>query len=306
MIATNLYRYVKYKEITMNTEKTIYKHASLREVKIHYREAGSNDAPVLLLLHGFPSSSHMFRNLMPLLADKFHLIAPDLPGFGMSDSPDHKSFQYTFDHLADVMDEFVHHLGLTRFSMYVFDYGAPVGFRLAMRNPDAIAGIISQNGNTYEEGLSDGWEPLRTYWAHPTAENRESLRQILTLDSTKFQYFEGVSSPERIAPDGYLLDQYFLEQPGHDEIQLDLLGDYGSNVKLYPKIQEYLRQYQPPLLAIWGKRDPYFLPAGAEAFKKDLSGAKVHLLDTGHFALETHSSEIAVAIASFMNRINRL
>lgn len=284
----------------MDSEKVVYKYVALRKVKVHYREAGSKDAPVLLLLHGFPSSSHMFRNLMPLLADKFHLIAPDLPGFGMSDSPDHKSFQYTFNHLADIMDEFVHHLGLTQFAMYVFDYGAPVGFRLAMKNPRTITAIISQNGNTYDQGLSDGWEPLRAYWAHPTAENRAALRQILTLESTKFQYFEGAPNPELIAPDGYLLDQYFLEQPGHDEIQLDLLGDYGSNVELYPKIQEYLRQYQPPLLALWGKHDPYFLPAGAEAFKNDLPGVEVHLLDTGHFALETNCNEIVGYIRHFL------
>ncbi len=270
-------------------------------VKIFYREAGDPKAPAVLLLHGFPTSSHMFRNLIPLLADDFHVIAPDLPGFGFSDAPDHKSFQYTFDHLAGVIGDFVEQMGLEKFAVYVFDYGAPVGFRVALRFPDRISALISQNGNAYVEGLSDDWAPVRAYWENPTPQNRDVLRKLSSLDTTRWQYHHGVTNAgERVAPEAIFLDQALLDRPQSAEIQLDLIGDYKSNVALYPKFQEFFRTYRPPTLTVWGRNDPFFLPAGAEAFRRDNPGARVVFYDTGHFALETHAVEIGQEIRAFL------
>jgi len=279
-----------------------YRNAVIDGTRIFYREAGSRTTPVVLLLHGFPTSSHMFRNLIPALAEHYHVLAPDLPGFGFSDAPDRKQFRYTFDHLAQVIDRFTECLGLSRYAIYVFDYGAPVGFRLALAHPDRVTAIISQNGNAYEEGLSQGWNPIQKYWKEPTAQNRAALRDFLTPESTRWQYVHGVSDETLVAPESYTLDSALLARPGNDEIQLDLFLDYASNVALYPKFQEYFRAQKPSLLAIWGKNDPFFLPPGAEAFRRDNPNAEVRFLDTGHFALETHSTEIASAIQEFLAR----
>jgi pimeloyl-ACP methyl ester carboxylesterase len=267
--------------------------------KLFYREAGPIDAPKLLLLHGFPSASHMFRELIPLLADKFHIVAPDLPGFGQSHMPPRENFSYTFDNVARVIDRFTEVIGFDRFAVYVFDYGAPTGFRLAARHPERITAIISQNGNAYEEGLSEGWSPIKAYWQDPSQANRNALRAFLTPETTRWQYTQGVPDQTMVSPDGQNLDNFYLARLGADEVQLDLFGDYKSNVALYPKFQEYFRLHQPPLLAVWGKNDPYFLPAGAEAFRRDLPKADIRLFDTGHFALETHSEKIAKAIGDF-------
>jgi pimeloyl-ACP methyl ester carboxylesterase len=270
-------------------------------VKVFYRAAGDPSAPVLLLLHGFPTSSFMFRELIPRLADQFRVIAPDLPGFGFTEVPDGRKYAYSFDALAGTIEAFIDVLGLNRYAIYVFDYGAPVGFRLAMRHPERVTAIVSQNGNAYEEGLGDAWGPIRQYWAQPTAENREVIRQnILTLDGTRWQYTHGVANPDSVAPESYTLDAALLERPGNKEIQLDLFLDYATNVRLYPKFQEYFRKAKPPLLAIWGKNDPFFIPAGAEAFRKDLPSAQVRFLDTGHFATETHVAEIAAAMKDYL------
>jgi len=275
-----------------------YGFAVANGASVFYREAGDPKAPSLLLLHGFPTSSHMFRDLIPLLADRYHVVAPDLPGFGFSDSPKRASF----DELAKTVDAFTAAVGLTRFAIYVFDYGAPVGFRLALAHPERITAIISQNGNAYEEGLSaEGWNPIQTYWRSPTAENRNALRGFLKPDATQWQYSHGVGDASRLAPEAWTLDSALLARPGNDEIQLDLFLDYASNVALYPKFQEYLRTNQPPVLATWGKNDPFFLPAGALAFKRDVPKAQVQFFDTGHFALETHATEIADAIKGFLN-----
>jgi pimeloyl-ACP methyl ester carboxylesterase len=274
-------------------------------VRIFYREAGDAGAPVVLLLHGFPSSSFMFRDLILRLADRYHVIAPDLPGFGFTEVPEARKYAYSFDALATTIEAFTDALGLNRYAIYLFDYGAPTGFRLAMRRPERVTALVSQNGNAYEEGLGDGWGPIRQYWAEPTAENREVLRQnILTLETTRWQYTHGVTNPETVPPESYTLDAALLERPGNKEIQLDLLLDYASNVKLYPKFQEYFRQSKPPLLAIWGKNDPFFIPAGAEAFQRDLPDAQIRFLDTGHFATETHSVEIAAAMKDFFEASN--
>lgn len=270
--------------------------------KIFYREAGSSTAPTVLLLHGFPTSSHMFRNLIPTLAEKYHVVAPDLPGFGFSDTPDRKQFHYTFERLAHIIDKFTQILGLQRYAIYVFDYGAPVGFRLALAHPEKITAIISQNGNAYEEGLSQGWNPIQKYWKEPNPANREGLRGFLTPEATKSQYIYGVADESMVAPEAYALDSALLQRPGNDEIQLDLFLAYASNVALYPKFQEYFRSKQPALLAVWGKNDPFFLPPGAEAFKRDIEKAEVHFFDTGHFALETHHREIGNAIREFLDR----
>ena len=270
--------------------------------KIFYREAGPKDAPVLLLLHGFPTSSHMFRDLIPLLAGKYRVVAPDLPGFGQSDMPTHKEFKYSFDALAERIERFTEVIGLKRFAVYVFDYGAPTGFRLAMRHPERITAIVSQNGNAYEEGLSDGWNPIRAYWKDPSAANREALRAFLQPDTTVWQYTHGVPNTAAVSPDGYSLDNYHLARKGADDVQLDLMGDYKSNVALYPTFQQYFRTHKPSLLAAWGKNDPFFLSPGAEAFKRDIPNATVRFFDTGHFALETHAAEIAAAIRDFLPR----
>jgi pimeloyl-ACP methyl ester carboxylesterase len=269
-------------------------------LSVFYREAGAPDAPTLLLLHGFPSSSHMFRNLIPLLADDFHLVAPDLPSFGKSDMPKPDKFDYTFDHLADVIDRFTEVLGLDRFAIYVFDYGAPVGFRIAARHPDRITAIISQNGNAYTDGLSDGWAPVQAYWKDPSPANREAVRSMVQPETTIWQYTHGVPDVTMVSPDGYGLDNFYLARPGADEIQLDLLLNYASNVALYPAWQEYFRTSRPPLLAVWGSNDPFFTPPGAEAFKRDIPNADVRFVPTGHFALETHVDEIAKAIIDFL------
>jgi pimeloyl-ACP methyl ester carboxylesterase len=269
-------------------------------INVFYREAGRNDAPAILLLHGFPSAGHMFRDLIPLLADRFHVVAPDLPGFGQSEMPDRGTFAYTFDNVARVIDRFTEVVGLARFAIYVFDYGAPTGFRLSTWHPERLTAIISQNGNAYEEGLSDGWKPIRAYWEDPSQANRDALRAFLAPETTIWQYTHGVADPTVVSPDGHSLDNFYLARPGADEIQLDLLGDYKSNVALYPAFQAYFRNHKPPLLAVWGRNDPFFLPAGAKAFKRDIPGAAVRFLDTGHFALETHAGEIAAAIRDFL------
>ena len=267
---------------------------------IFYREAGPKDAPALVLLHGFPSASHMFRDLIPQLADRFRVIAPDLPGFGQSDMPDRGKFRYAFDNIARVIDRFIEVIGLGRFAIYVFDYGAPTGFRLATWHPERVTAIISQNGNAYQEGLSDGWQPIRAYWEDPSQANRDALRTFLAPETTVWQYTHGVLDATAVSPDGYSLDNFYLARPGADEVQLDLFGDYKSNVALYPAFQEYFRIHKPPFLAAWGKNDPFFLPAGAEAFKRDIPEAAVRFFDTGHFALETHASEIAAAIRNLL------
>jgi pimeloyl-ACP methyl ester carboxylesterase len=245
----------------------------------------------------------MFRDLIPLLADSFHVIAPDLPGFGQSDLLSRPAFQYTFENLADRIDRFIDVLGLKRFAVYIFDYGAPVGLRVALKHPDRIVAIVSQNGNAYEEGLSDGWDPIRAYWQEPSQANRDALRKFLSPETTLFQYTHGVADPSMVSPDGRSLDDYYMTRLGAHEAQLDLLLDYASNVALYPQFQEYFRKHKPPLLAVWGKNDPFFLPAGAQAFKRDNPRAEVHFYPTGHFALETHCQEIAAAIRDFLNRI---
>jgi pimeloyl-ACP methyl ester carboxylesterase len=277
-----------------------YRSAVVNGVKIFYREAGKPSAPTLLLLHGFPSSGHMFRDLIPLLAERFHLVAPDLPGFGQSDMPDRKAYEYTFANIATTIAGFTEHIGLKKFAIYIFDYGSPVGLRVALKMPDRITAIITQNGNAYEEGLSNGWDPIRAYWKDATQANRDALRAFLKPDATTFQYTHGVPDPSIVSPDGRCLDDFYLARPGADEIQLDLLKDYATNVALYPQFQEYFRKYQPPLLAVWGKNDPFFLPPGAEAYQRDIPKAQVHFYDTGHFALETHCSEIADKIVPFL------
>lgn len=272
-------------------------------LNLFYREAGSPDAPIILLLHGYPASSHMFRNLIPILSKQYHVIAPDLPGFGYSDAPSNQDFDYTFDNLASTMQAFIDQLGLKRFAVYIFDYGAPVGLRLAMANPEKITGIISQNGNAYEEGLSKEWNPIQRYWKDPSQANRESLRDFVSHKATWFQYHEGVSDQSFIAPETYTLDQHFLDRPGNIEIQLDLVKDYRTNVEMYSKFHQYFREYQPKLLLAWGNRDPYFLPAGAEAYKKDLPDATLKFYDTGHFALETNAAEIGADILEFLEKL---
>jgi pimeloyl-ACP methyl ester carboxylesterase len=258
---------------------------------------------VVLLLHGFPTSSFQYRELVPRLADRYRVIGPDLLGFGFTEIPEQRRYKYSFDGLASTVLAFTDALQLKSYALYVFDYGAPVGFRLAMAHPERVTAIVSQNGNAYEEGLGDAWDPIRKYWAAPTTENREVIRNnILTLEGTRWQYTQGVTIPESVAPESYTLDWALLERPGNKEIQLDLFLDYASNVNLYPKFQEYFRKSKPPFLAIWGKNDPFFIPAGAEAFRRDNPNATVEFLDTGHFALETHVEEIAIAMRSFLQQ----
>ena len=278
-----------------------YRTVEVDGLNIFYREAGRADAPTLLLLHGFPTAGHMFRDLFPLLADRFHLVAPDLPGFGQSDMPPRDDFKYTFDNLAETIDHFTDVIGLKRFAIYIFDYGAPVGLRIALKHPDRITAIVSQNGNAYEEGLSDAWNPIRTYWLEPTQRNRDALRDFLTPETTLFQYTHGVSDPSLVSPDGRSLDDYYLARPEAHEAQLDLLLDYASNIAFYPDFHAYFRNHQTPFLAVWGKNDPFFLPAGAEAFNRDIPNADIRFFDTGHFALETHCEEIAAAIRDFLS-----
>jgi pimeloyl-ACP methyl ester carboxylesterase len=276
-----------------------YRTAKVDSRNVFYRKAGPSGVPKLLLLHGFPTAGHMFRDLMPLLADGFHIVAPDLPGFGNSDMPDKAN---TFDQIAETIDRFTETIGFDLYAIYVFDYGAPTGFRLAVKHPERITAIISQNGNAYEEGLSDGWTPIRAYWQGRSAANREALRAFLKPESIAWQYTHGVPDPTRVSPDGYTLDNFYTSRPGIADVQLDLFGDYKSNVALYPTFQHYFRTHKPPLLAVWGKNDPFFLPPGAEAFKRDIPNAIVRFFDTGHFALETHAPEIAAAILEFVPR----
>jgi pimeloyl-ACP methyl ester carboxylesterase len=280
--------------------KTSFHKVDASGINVFYREAGPKEAPAILLLHGFPTASHMFRDLIPQLADRFRLIAPDLPGFGQSDMPDRGTFTYTFDNIARVIERFTEVLELDRFAIYVFDYGAPTGFRLAAWHPERVTAIISQNGNAYIEGLSDGWKPIRAYWEEPSQANRDALRAFLARETTVWQYTHGVTDPTSVSPDGYSLDNFYLARPGADEVQLDLFGDYKSNVALYPVFQDYFRTHKPPFLAAWGKNDPFFLPVGAEAFKRDMPNAVIRFFDTGHFALETHAVEIAAAIRGFL------
>ena len=282
---------------------TRYRTADIDGFKVFYREAGPVGAPKLLLLHGFPSAGHMFRELIPLLADKYHIVAPDLPGFGLSDMPSRETFRYTFDNVARVIERFTEVIGFDRFAVYVFDYGAPTGFRLALSHPERITAIISQNGNAYEDGLSDGWTPIKAYWQDPSPANRDALRAFLTPETTRWQYTHGVPDPTTVSPDGQNLDNFYLARPGSDDVQLDLFGDYKSNVALYPSFQNYFRTHKPPFLAVWGKNDPFFIPPGAEAFKRDNPNAVVQFFDTGHFALETHASEIAASIRDFLGQL---
>ncbi len=269
-------------------------------IEVFYRDAGPRDAPVLLLLHGFPSSSFQYRKLLLLLADRYRVIAPDLPGFGFTRVPAERGYRYSFASLAETVAAFTEALGLRRFAMYIFDYGAPTGLRMALQHPERVAAIITQNGNAYEEGLGNAWAPTQRYWKEPSSENREALRAVLTLEATRSQYVDGAPGPDSVAPESYTLDAALLARPGNAEIQLDLFKDYATNVALYPEFQKYLREAQPPLLAIWGRNDAFFLPAGAEAFRRDLPHATVQLLDASHFALETHAAEIAAAIRSFL------
>lgn len=276
-----------------------YRKARVENIDVFYREAGTPGKPKLLLLHGFPSSSHMFRDLIPLLRDDFHIVAPDLPGFGQTDMPAREGFRYSFDHLAAIIDGLTDAIGFDRYIVYVFDYGAPTGFRLAVKHPERIQGIVTQNGNAYVEGLSEGWNPIRAYWESPTDANRNALRDMLTPEATRWQYVHGTADESLVSPDGIGLDNYYLAREGAHDIQLDLFLDYQSNIALYPTFQAYFREHRPRLLAIWGKHDPFFLPPGAEAFRRDIPDADVRFLDTGHFALETHAADIADAIRTF-------
>ncbi|MEJ2793416.1 alpha/beta hydrolase [Iodobacter sp. LRB] len=271
---------------------------NINDHRVFYRQAGSPDAPTVLLLHGFPTSSHMFRNLLPVLAEHYNVIAPDLPGFGFTESPE--GFIYSFDNLSNIIEQFTIELGLKNFAIYFFDYGAPVGLRLAMAQAERVTALISQNGNAYVEGLSAGWNPIQQYWEDPSSTNRDALRGFLTPETTQWQYTHGVANPESIAPESYTLDAALLARAGNTEIQLDLFGDYQSNVAKYPEFQAYFRQHQPPMLAVWGSNDPFFLPAGATAFMRDLPKAEIHFYETGHFALETHGQEIAADIHNFL------
>lgn len=267
---------------------------------IFYREAGDKEKPTILLLHGFPTSSHMFRNVIPALADKFHLVAPDYPGFGYSSMPLVDTFEYTFDHLAEIVDKFVTQIGLERYSLYVMDYGAPVGYRIAVKHPEKIEALIVQNGNAYDEGLGEFWEPLRAYWSDPTEKNKNALKKFLTLEATKWQYTHGVKDENAISPDNWIHDQMLLDRPGNNEIQLQLFYDYKSNPPLYPQWQEYFRKSQPPTLVVWGRNDIIFLKEGAIPYQRDLENVQIHLLNTGHFALEEEGEQIAELISRFL------
>lgn len=279
-----------------------FHYAQVDDVKVFYRQAGNPNAPTVLLLHGFPTSSFMYRDLIPMLAKRYHVIAPDMPGFGLTEAPKQGKYAYTFDQLAKTMEGFTKVLGLQRYALQVFDYGAPVGWRLAAAHPERVTALISQNGNAYEEGLAEGWGPIQKYWKEPSLANREAVRQFVTPEAIKWQYTHGVKDLSRVAPDTYLLDAALTARPGNVDIQLDLFLDYADNVAKYPQFQAYFRKHRPPILAVWGKNDPFFLNAGAEAFKRDVPSAEVHFFDTGHFALETHVNEIGPVILNFLDR----
>lgn len=287
--------------MTSSHTPVAYRYAAADGIRVFYREAGPADAPVLLLLHGFPSSSHQFRELIPLLADQYRIIAPDLPGFGFTEVPAERNYVYTFDALGKTLEAFVDTLGLERYALYVFDYGAPAGLRLALAHPERVSALISQNGNAYLEGLGDAWAPIRRYWAEPTAQNRQVINDaVLTLEGIRYQYVEGVADPLAVAPEAYYLDTLLMERPGNRDIQLDLFYDYRNNLTLYPAFQQFFRDTQVPTLVIWGKGDPFFIPPGAEAYARDNPNAVVELLDTGHFALETHVGHIAERIITVL------
>jgi pimeloyl-ACP methyl ester carboxylesterase len=279
---------------------TTYRTVSIDGVDIFYREAGSRSNPTILLLHGFPTSSHMFRNLIPALADKFHLVAPDYPGYGNSSMPTVNEFDYTFDHLAEIVEKFIDAIDLKKYSLYVMDYGAPIGYRIAAKYPERVQSLIVQNGNAYEEGLREFWEPIKAYWQEKSPENGSKLTYLVTLEATKWQYTNGVRNVEAISPDIWTIDQHFLDRPGNGEIQLALLYSYGTNPPLYPQWQEYFRQYQPPTLIVWGKNDYIFPAEGAYPYQRDLKDVEFHLLDTGHFALEEEGEAIANYISQFL------
>ena len=279
-----------------------HRTATIDGVDVFYREAGSADAPVVVLLHGFPTSSHMFRNLIPLLADRYRVIAPDYPGFGESDAPDHKTFAYTFGHFAEIVDELLGRLGATRYALYVMDYGAPVGYRLALKHPERVTALVVQNGNAYEEGLLAFWDPIKAYWADDSKANREALSVLVAPDTTRFQYVDGVADVSRIDPDNWRHDQALLDRPGNKDIQLDLFRDYGTNVPLYPAFQAFFRAHQPPTLIVWGRNDTIFPAEGAHPYLRDLPDAEMHLLDTGHFALEDKLDVIAPLMRDFLDR----
>ena len=281
--------------------KVCFRTRQVGDVEVFYREAGPADAPVVLLLHGFPTSSHMFRDLIPELCGRFRVIAPDLPGFGLTKAPPRGVFEYGFDRIAEVIEGFVEAIGLARYALYVFDYGAPVGLRLAMRHPERVAAIVTQNGNAYVEGLSEAWGPWQAYWREPTQEHREATRESLSDEAIRFQHLHGAPAG-LVSPDGYMLDTCYMHRPGAREVQLDLILSYRTNVALYPDFQAYFRRHGPPVLAVWGRNDPFFLPAGAEAYRRDSPDAEIHLLDTGHFALETHCGEVADLMRDFLHR----
>lgn len=284
---------------SLDCSKVHYHTVSIRGIDVFYREAGPASGPVLLLLHGFPTSSNMFRNLIPRLAGTFRVIAPDYPGYGLSGTPDRADFAYTFENVTSIVEELTCRLDIKQYSLYVMDYGAPIGYRLALRNPEAITGLVVQNGNAYEEGLLKFWDPIKKYWNDPVDQNRNALTFMVSPDTTKWQYHNGVSDPTLLDPTTWVFDQSLLDRPGNGEIQLDMLLDYGTNVPLYPAFQEFFRKYQPPTLIVWGKNDFIFPPEGAAPYQRDLPKVETHLLDTGHFALETHGEEIADRIQTF-------
>jgi len=281
---------------------TYHRTKAIDGIKIFYREAGPKDAPVILLLHGFPTSSHMFRNLIPALADRYRVIAPDYPGYGQSDMPDRATFKYTFDRFGELVGGLLDQLGVTRYAMYVMDYGAPVGWRLALKHPERITGLIVQNGNAYDEGLKEFWDPIKKYWADGSDASRKALLKLVTLETTKFQYTDGMSDVSRISPDNWVHDQALLDRPGNSEIQMDLFYDYRTNLPLYPAVQAYFRKHRPPTLLVWGKNDKIFPADGAHPYKRDLPDLEFHLIDTGHFALEDKADEMVPLIRDFLDR----
>lgn len=281
---------------------THHRFATIDGLKIFYREAGPVDAPTVLLLHGFPTSSHMFRHLIPALADRYHVIAPDYPGYGQSDMPDPATYAYTFDAFGDIVGKLLDDLGITKYAMYVMDYGAPVGWRLFLKSPESLTALIVQNGNAYDEGLTRFWDPIKAYWNDNSKQNRDALRWLVNLDTTKFQYLDGVDDPTRISPDNWVHDQALLDRPKNVEVQMDVMYDYRTNVPLYPAVQALFRKHQPPTLIVWGERDTIFPAEGAHPYKRDLTDLEFHLLPTGHFALEDRSDEMIPLIRDFLDR----